>query len=91
MWRPKLEENVYSEDIYSQIIDWSAYDDYDDSESDSDIETESDDENNNFKKKYKIKKYKIRAFGVTDNGNSICININDFTPYFLRRELKNFW
>lgn len=89
MWRPKLEENVYSEDIYSQIIDWSAYDDYDDSESDSDIETESDDENNNFKKKYKIKKYKIRAFGVTDNGNSICININDFTPYFFFKIPQN--
>ena len=66
MWRPKLEENVYSEDIYSQIIDWSAYDDYDDSESDSDIETESDDENNNFKKKYAKDDYES-AYGVVGN------------------------
>ena len=26
--------------------------------------------------------YKIYAFGVTENNKSICVEINEFTPYF---------
>ena len=38
--------------------------------------------------------FKIYMFGVMDNGKSICVEINDFTPYFYAKipdELQKNW
>ena len=66
-----------------QAIDWVINDIEvtDDIEDDDEYEELSDDsiEQNN---KKKIKKYLIKIFGRTAKGNSVSINIKDYTPYF---------
>ena len=69
--------NYKNNSIIFQIIDWKAYD----------INKENEDEDEeefDEKPKYKRKQKKliIRGYGVTDNGNSICIHLEDFKPYF---------
>jgi DNA polymerase delta subunit 1 len=67
--------NFVKSDIVFQIIDWKAYDITVDDNEDVDSEEE-----NKFKKK--IKHLIIRGYGVTEHGNSICIHIEEFKPYF---------
>ena len=62
-----------SKPIEFQCIDWLATNEY--------VKTE----NPNPKSKFKfISKYKhvIKLFGITENGHSVCVHINDFNPYF---------
>ena len=70
--------NYKIDDIIFQIVDWKSYDIY--------VKDEDEDENNEDsdekKPKYKNKKLIIRGYGVTENGNSICIHIDGFQPYF---------
>ena len=61
--------NYKTNDIIFQIIDWKSYD-----------ITVIDDSLEEEEKKYK--KLIIRGYGVTENGNSICIHIEGFEPYF---------
>lgn len=79
MFRPKLTKKPTG-DIEMQIIDWSAYDVniYENNE-----EEDSDGEDN--KKKIIERKYVIRAYGINEIGQSVCVHINDFTPYFFIR------
>jgi DNA polymerase elongation subunit (family B) len=81
--------NSKKNDILCQIIDWKDYDIYSNNKDtekediDDDIDDNSDDSSD--KKKYKKKGVKsliIRGYGVTENGNSICIHIEGFKPYF---------
>jgi DNA polymerase delta subunit 1 len=83
MIRPTINHNTYKEDILCQIIDWKDFDMFDNVVSDDDEEQEEydEDENPSFKKTYN-KKLMIRGYGVTDKGNSICIHIENFQPYF---------
>ena len=77
MLRPNYSKN--NDDLIVQLNDWVDSDvvvDDDDSSS-------SEDEYGNKKKKwFKEKKYVIRAYGITEDGHSISINITDFTPFF---------
>ena len=77
MIRPALNHtlNSRSDTITCQIIDWKSYDIFFDEEED---EEEDDNENKNKKSRKLI----IRGYGVTDNGNSICIHVEGFQPYF---------
>ena len=62
-----------SKPLEFQCIDWLATNEY--------VKTE----NPNPKSKFKfISKYKhvIKLFGITENGHSVCVHINDFNPYF---------
>jgi DNA polymerase elongation subunit (family B) len=62
-----------SKKLEFQCIDWLATNEY------------VKKENPNPKSKFKfISKYKhvIKLFGITENGNSVCVHINDFNPYF---------
>ena len=82
MIRPNLPDNFnYKTDIIFQIVDWKDYDiicqDEDDEE---EVEDEENSEINKSKKKNR--KLIIRGYGVTNNGNSICIHIDGFKPYF---------
>ena len=85
MFRPPIQKTLNNnKDITFQILDWNNYDvipdesDTDDSDSDSD---------NKYTKK--IKMLNIRAYGITENGNSICLNITGFQPYFYIRVPDN--
>ena len=73
MIRPLIPNNFNykSNDIILQIIDWKSYD----------INILDEDENlEETEKKYK--KLIIRGYGVTEYGNSICLHIEGFEPYF---------
>ncbi len=92
--RPVVKENFdpATEDLVFQSIDWKSCDlqDIKNEEEDSEEEeidyeelSDSDEEENKFKRKQKNKKnLVIRAYGVTDSGQSICVHINGFQPYF---------
>ena len=69
--------NYKTNDIIFQIIDWKSYDII---KEDEDEDEEEQDENKKYKKKNKS--LIIRGYGVTDNGNSICVHIEGFQPYF---------
>jgi len=87
MLRNKLQKiNPKENDIIFQITDWKAYDliyfkDEDDDD-DDDEDADSDNENNNQMYKKKIKRLIIRGYGVTNHGNSICVQIKKFQPFF---------
>ncbi len=38
----------------------------------------------------KCEEYKIRAFGTTKNGESVCVTINDYTPFFYLKVANDF-
>ena len=62
-------------DLIFQIIDWRSYDNYEEKENDDD---DDDEEEFSEKKIKKERKLIIRGYGVTENGNSICLHIKDF-------------
>jgi DNA polymerase elongation subunit (family B) len=66
-------------DLVFQIIDWRSYDNYEEIENDED---DDDEERLSEKKIKKERKLIIRGYGVTENGNSICLHVKDFLPYF---------
>ena len=66
-------------DIEIQIIDWYADNLESTEDDDSDSEQEPIEET---KKKYKDKKFMIKAYGSTIKGSSICINISGYPPHF---------
>jgi hypothetical protein len=83
MLRNKLPStfNYKKDSLLFQVIDWRSYDIFEDEKNDDD-EMDGEEEDGDKKKKKKIRKLIIRAYGVTDNGNSICVHIHDFQPYF---------
>ena len=76
--------NPKSDNLLFQIIDWKSYDIYDDDENleEKDLDNEDfDDEDldeEDYKKKKKPRRLVIRGYGVTEEGNSICIHIKGF-------------
>lgn len=87
MFRKKLEK-LPTTDLEVQIIDWASYDitetNFDDSDDDSDDDDYVDLNNQNTYKKKKVaeKKYMIRMYGLNKDGQSVCVHVNSFTPYF---------
>jgi len=78
MLRPKLQKLYNNEDLIIQMNDWRSYDVIDDSENDNN----SDDDNEEKPKWITNRKFMIRGYGITENGHSISIHIDGFTPYF---------
>jgi DNA polymerase delta subunit 1 len=69
--------DAHNDDIEFQVIDWYSND------MPEILEDSSDESENEFKKKrYPNWYFTIRAYGVTENGNSVCVHISDFKPYF---------
>ena len=69
--------------IRFQIIDWNQYHE---SEDNDDMNSSDD---NEYNKNINLK-YKIRIFGKTDQGKSIYVNINNYTPFFYVK-IPNEW
>ena len=69
--------------IEFQVIDWASYDDYD---SEDDEEQESSEEfehpSSDDEPTRKIRNYNIKAYGSTERGNTVCVHIKNFKPYF---------
>jgi DNA polymerase elongation subunit (family B) len=87
MLRNNLDNNN-SGKIICQIIDWRSYDitkfDDNDDSSEDNLSEDNSSEDESVKKSNKSNniKFTIRGYGVTDTGNSVCIHIEDFEPYF---------
>lgn len=63
-----------------QAIQWDSYDEEPENE---DISIETEEESRDTRRGIKDeKKFCIRVFGVTEGGNSVCVNIRGFRPYF---------
>jgi DNA polymerase delta subunit 1 len=91
MIRPNIPEdfNPSTSDLVFQVVDWKSCDVTD--EKSVDLEEDEEDEEECHKKKYKNKKeLLIRGYGVTENGNSICVHIHGFQPYFYFK-IPNEW
>ena len=65
-----------------QAIDWVINDVQINDEDGSDNESSDNSSNDSFKVKKKNNRYLIKIFGRTAKGNSISVNITDYTPYF---------
>lgn len=78
MLRPILSKIIRNNnDLQFQVLDWNHSDILqEESESDSDSDSNSNSNNKN------IKQLNIRAYGVTEEGYSICLTITGFKPYF---------
>ena len=75
-----------------QAIDWKANDyqmeeEDDDSDSRGSSEEDNSDEKDSF---YLPKKYTITLFGITADRKSVCVKIDDFTP-FMYVEIPSKW
>ena len=57
-------------DIHFQVIDW-YHTDFINNNEDEDGEDECED-----------RSYIIKMFGVNEMGNSVCLNVTDFKPFF---------
>ena len=67
-------------DLIIQLNDWVENDSV--INDDSSSSNESDETDNNHEKWFKEKEYVIRSYGITEEGNSISIDIKGFTPFF---------
>lgn len=83
MYRPQLTnvKDIKRSDLIVQLSDWQSYDYAIDDENNEN--SDSDDELNF--KKYKERRFTMFAYGITKEGYSISLKINDFTPYFFVR------
>lgn len=91
MLRPKHTSiNPIKDNIIINTIDWTSYDEKIEIENDSDSDIDMYDDENNYKQKYN-KEFIIKGYGVTDNGNSININIKGFKPYFYVKLPEQKW
>ena len=71
------------EPIIFQIIDWNQHHE---NEENSDL----DELDKELEYKEDFLKYKIRLFGRTNNGKSIYVNVNEYTPFFYIK-IPNEW
>ncbi len=67
-----------STDLEMQVLDWVSYDIFKENFDDSD----SDSEESEKKFKYKERTFVIKAYGLDSVGQSMCIHIEDFQPFF---------
>ncbi len=74
--------NYISEDLSFQTIEWVDSNESIEDSTESDNESETESENEQQSTILNDEKYIIRAFGVTKEGYSVCLNIEDFTPFF---------
>jgi DNA polymerase delta subunit 1 len=89
-YRKKLKFNN-NINIEFQVIDWASYDEYD---SEDDEEQESSEEfehpSSDDEPTRKIRNYNIKAYGSTERGNTVCVHIKKFKPYFFIK-IPNNW
>jgi DNA polymerase elongation subunit (family B) len=83
MLRNQIPENFNykTNDLIFQIIDWKSCDIIK-TDDENEEEVSSDEEENKNKNKKGTKSLVIRGYGVTEDGNSICIHVDGFKPYF---------
>ena len=79
MFRKKLNK-LPTGDLEMQVVDWCNYDVNFTEDDDS---YDSDEGEPRYRKV--DRKYVIRAYGLNAEGQSMCVHINDFTPYFFIR------
>ena len=74
----KFKTNPKKDDLVFQILDFKS-DNFVEYSSEGNMSDESDEETD---KGINIPQYRIRLYGVNENGNSISATVNNFPPYF---------
>lgn len=74
MFRPIVNPKNYTNDITFQINDWKSYDIR------VPVNEDEDSDDNKYVKMKKI--FNIQCYGITEHGNSVCVRIHGFKPYF---------
>jgi DNA polymerase elongation subunit (family B) len=69
----RKELSYKKDDIEIQTLEWLDFNEQDD---------EDDEDNEDFNEPIKNEKYVIKTFGVTETGESVCLTIKNFTPFF---------
>jgi DNA polymerase elongation subunit (family B) len=71
-----------------QALEWQ---DFNEPECIEDDDMEIDFEDSfNYSENKELDKYLIRIFGVNSNGNSVCLNVKNFTPFFFVKVADNY-
>ncbi len=86
LYRGNKSFNFNEPELTFQTLSWEKEDrEIDDGSDDSEPEYdyESFEEDYEPKKKYKAKELILRTYGLTRDGNSVCLEITGFQPYFL--------
>jgi DNA polymerase elongation subunit (family B) len=65
-----------------QVLNWHATDEVLEEDGDGDGDGDEDDEQEDGRSMLGKLRYVLRAFGVTAHGESVCLRIDGFTPYF---------
>ena len=74
MWKRNKINIKNNKNIQIQCIDWVT--------DNIKYSIEHDDEENEENEEKTVLEYDIKLFGITPSGQSICVNIEKFTPYF---------
>lgn len=84
MIRPPVPVDFHpsTSDLVFQVVDWKSCDVLDEKESSYEEEEEDEEEDAPKKRAGNKKQLLIRGYGVTEEGNSICVHIKSFQPYF---------
>lgn len=70
-----------SDDVLIQVTSWHACDEVK-SKDDEDEEEEEEEEIDEYDGRYRDTQYTIYAFGVDSIGSSVCVRVDDYTPFF---------
>lgn len=84
----KFNNNI---NIEFQVIDWASYDAYDsEDDEDQDSSEEFEHPSSDDEPVQKVRNFNIKAYGVTERGNTVCVHIKKFKPYFFVK-LPQIW
>lgn len=73
-------KEIYDNEICFQALEWQDFNEPDDTDADTAIDVENFDVTEH---------YVIRVFGVNTRGDSVCLNVKNFTPFFYIKVPEN--
>ncbi len=79
------DEQVYvnKEEFVFQALEWVEFNEEKNDEDDEKVDADEEEGDLDFfKNKDNDEKYILRIFGVTKEGSSVCLNVENFTPFF---------
>ena len=79
MWKREKKKINNKKNLIIQCVDWNT----ENIIIENDCDSSGDEENNqNYNNNNNNFIYNIKLFGITENEESICVDINNFTPHF---------
>lgn len=88
-FRQKLSATTKEKSISFQALEWQDFNEPETLQEDDDMDVDFEDSFNCVENK-ELDKYLIRIFGVNSGGNSVCLNVKNFTPFFFVKVANDF-